>query len=130
MALHNYVFFPSSSRGQLTPEPKAKRKDVSSTQYFKFNKYLKDISCYFKTVCSASLIILTNWSNFRDTTHYDWKIFYSMFCLLVVKVQLKSDFIRQTESIKRKLISAGKKIKKMHQPNVNDVKVRSQRNER
>jgi len=53
-----------------------------------------------------------------------------MFCLLVVKVQLKSDFIRKTESIKRKLISAGKKIKKMHQPNVNDVKVRSQRIER
>lgn len=46
-----------------------------------------------------------------------------MFCLLVVKVQLKSDFIRMTESIKRKLISAGKKIEKMHQPNVKDVKV-------
>ena len=80
-------------------------------------------------MCSASLIILTNSSNFRDTTHYDLKIFYFLFCLLVVKVQLKSNFIRKTESIKRKLISAGKKIKKMHQPNVNDVKVRSQRNE-
>ena len=53
-----------------------------------------------------------------------------MVCLLVVKVELKSDVLRKTESIKRKLISAGKNIKKMHPPNVNDVKVRKQRKER
>ena len=53
-----------------------------------------------------------------------------MVCFLVVKVELKSDVLRKTESIKRKLISAGKKIKKMHPSNVNDVKVRRQRNER
>ena len=53
-----------------------------------------------------------------------------MFSFLVVKVQLKSNVLRKTESIKRKLISAGKNIKNMHQPNVNDVKVRIQRNER
>ena len=53
-----------------------------------------------------------------------------MVCFLVIKVELKSDVLRKTESIKRKLISAGKKIKKMHPPNVNDVKVRRQRSER
>jgi len=43
-------------------------------------------------------------------------------------VQLKSNVLRKTESIKRKLIIAGEKIKKMHTPNANDVKVRSLRN--